>query len=146
MVSKTESDKVYESNFIKQHLETVVMVWNFQNADCNLRKKYCVIYLLSFPIKRGSSQRMNWTELNWTELTCTKLTHLHAALLVTRVSVTKLIGKFANCSSVPFSSVHFICCEHVFMGRFLHICCALLRERLELFYQRSAATRMWTTH
>ena len=35
--------KIYVSNF-KQHLETVVG-WNYQNADCSLRKKiYCVIY------------------------------------------------------------------------------------------------------
>jgi len=45
-----------------------------------------------------------------TELTCNKLTQLHDALLVTRVSVTKLIGctaavcEFANCNSVQFSS------------------------------------------
>jgi len=38
------SNKMYRSNFIKQHSETVV-VWNYQNADCSLRKKcYCVIY------------------------------------------------------------------------------------------------------
>ena len=37
------SNKMYASNFIKQHSETV-MVWNYQNADCSLRKKiYCVI-------------------------------------------------------------------------------------------------------
>ena len=38
------SNKIHRSNFIKQHSETV-MVWNFWNADCILRKKfYCVIY------------------------------------------------------------------------------------------------------
>jgi len=37
------SNKIYGSNFIKQHSETV-MVWNYQNADCSIRKKYCVIY------------------------------------------------------------------------------------------------------
>jgi len=37
-------NKIYGSNFIKQHSETI-MVWNYQNADCGLRKKnYCVIY------------------------------------------------------------------------------------------------------
>jgi len=47
-----------------------------------------------------------FTAPNWTELTCTKLTQLHDALLVTRVSVTKLMGcraavglQFTNCSS-----------------------------------------------
>jgi len=36
------SNKIYGSNVIKDHLETV-MVWNYQNADCNLRQKnYCV--------------------------------------------------------------------------------------------------------
>ena len=46
------------------------------------------------------------TSPNWTELTCTKLTQLHDALLVTSVSVTKLMGcraavglQFTNCSS-----------------------------------------------
>jgi len=29
------SNKTYQSNFIKQHSETV-MVWNYQNADCSL--------------------------------------------------------------------------------------------------------------
>ena len=37
------SNKLYGSNFIKQHSETV-MVWNYQNSDCSLRKKYGVIY------------------------------------------------------------------------------------------------------
>jgi len=38
------ADKIYGSNFIKQHSETV-MVWNYQNADCSLKKSiYCVIY------------------------------------------------------------------------------------------------------
>jgi len=38
------SNEIYGSNFIKQHSETV-MVWNYQNADCSLRKKlYFVIY------------------------------------------------------------------------------------------------------
>ena len=49
------SNRKYGSNFIKQHSETVT-VWNYQNANCSLRKKlYCVIYTiifgtLSFPI------------------------------------------------------------------------------------------------
>jgi len=37
------SNKIYGNNFIKQHSETV-MVWNYQNSHCSLRKKYCVIY------------------------------------------------------------------------------------------------------
>ena len=38
------SNKIYGSNFIKQHSETVI-VWNCQNADCSSRKKFhCVIY------------------------------------------------------------------------------------------------------
>jgi len=32
------SSKIYGSNFIKQNSETV-MVWNYQNADCGLRKR-----------------------------------------------------------------------------------------------------------
>jgi len=37
------SNKIYGNNFIKQHSETV-MVWNYQNSHCSLRKNYCVIY------------------------------------------------------------------------------------------------------
>ena len=38
------SNKIYESNCIKQHAESV-MVRNYQTADCILRKEiYCVIY------------------------------------------------------------------------------------------------------
>jgi len=38
------STKMYRSNFNKQQSETVV-VWNYKNADCSLRKKFhCVIY------------------------------------------------------------------------------------------------------
>jgi len=47
------SNKIYGSNFIKQHSETV-MVRNYQNADCILRKKFIVSFVifgtLSFPI------------------------------------------------------------------------------------------------
>ena len=39
------------------------------------------------------------------ELTCIKLTQLHDALLVTRVSVTKLIGSTAAERALQFSSV-----------------------------------------
>jgi len=40
--------KIYGSNFIKQHSETVI-VWNYRNADCSLRKE-----LLSFIIIFGT--------------------------------------------------------------------------------------------
>ena len=48
------SNKIYESNFIKQHWETV-MVWNYPNADCSLQNKFIVLFItifgtLSFPI------------------------------------------------------------------------------------------------
>ena len=37
------SDKIYGSNFIKQHSETV-MIWNYQNADCTFAKNFfCVM-------------------------------------------------------------------------------------------------------
>jgi len=39
------SNKIYGSNFTIQHSDTV-MVWNYQNDDCSLRKKN---YLLEFP-------------------------------------------------------------------------------------------------
>ena len=65
-----------------------------------------------FQCIKPCSQQTNWTELN-----CTKLTQLHDALLVTRVSVTKLIGYRAavrallHCcsSSSSSSSSSFIC-------------------------------------
>jgi len=48
------SNKIYGSNFIKQHSETV-MVWSYQNADYSLRKIFIVLFIiivdtLSFPI------------------------------------------------------------------------------------------------
>jgi len=43
------SNKIYGSNFIRHHLEAV-MVWNYQNADCVLRK----IFFLSFNITFGT--------------------------------------------------------------------------------------------
>ena len=48
------SNKIYESNFIKQHSETVT-VWNCQNADCSFRSKFNVLFIIifgtfSFPI------------------------------------------------------------------------------------------------
>jgi len=46
----------------------------------------------------------HWKSANWTDLTDTKLTQLHDALLVTRVSVTKLIGCSAH-TTVLFSTV-----------------------------------------
>jgi len=47
------SNKIYGSSFIKHESETVV-VWNYQNVDCNLRKKIIVPFIiisgaLSFP-------------------------------------------------------------------------------------------------
>jgi len=35
--------KIYGSNFIKQHSETVT-VRNYESADCRFKKKYCVNY------------------------------------------------------------------------------------------------------
>jgi len=48
------SNKIYGSNFIKQHSETI-MVLNYQNADCSLRKEFIVPFVIlfgtvSFPI------------------------------------------------------------------------------------------------
>jgi len=48
-----------------------------------------------------------YTESRRTELTCTKLTQLHGALLVTRVSVTTLIGCTAAVCELQFSSAQF---------------------------------------
>ena len=57
----------------------------------------------------------HWKSANWTNLTCTKLTQLHDALLVTRVSVTKLIGCRAAVRTLQFCSVQFACCEQGFI-------------------------------
>ena len=38
------SNKIYESNFIKQHSETVI-VWNYQNADCSLKNNVIALSL-----------------------------------------------------------------------------------------------------
>ena len=44
LVISSAKNKIYWSSFIKHHSETV-MVWNYQNTVCNLRKKFlCVIY------------------------------------------------------------------------------------------------------
>jgi len=52
------SDKIYRSNFIKHHSETV-MVWNYPNAECSLRKKIIVSFIiifgtLSFPVSAAT--------------------------------------------------------------------------------------------
>jgi len=48
------SNKIYGSNFIKHHSETV-MVWNYQTADCSFKDKYIVSIIiilgtLTFPV------------------------------------------------------------------------------------------------
>jgi len=48
------SNKIYGSNFVKRHSETV-MVWNYQNADCSLKINMTVLFItifgtLPFPI------------------------------------------------------------------------------------------------
>jgi len=40
-------NKIYGSNFIKQHMETVI-VWNYQNADCSFKKKFTVLFIIIF--------------------------------------------------------------------------------------------------
>jgi len=35
-------------NYIKQHSENV-MVWNYQNADCSLRNKFTVLFIVFVP-------------------------------------------------------------------------------------------------
>jgi len=40
-------NKINEINFIKQHSETVV-VWNYQNADCSLKNKLIVSFVIIF--------------------------------------------------------------------------------------------------
>ena len=40
-------NKIYGSNFIKKHSETV-MVWNCQNADYSLKNKFIVLFIIMF--------------------------------------------------------------------------------------------------
>ena len=52
------SNKIYGSNFIKQHVETV-MVWNYQHAHCSLRRNFIASFIiifgtLSFPVNMTS--------------------------------------------------------------------------------------------
>ena len=41
------SNKIYGSNSIKQHGETV-MVWNYQNAGCSFKKLICGVFIIIF--------------------------------------------------------------------------------------------------
>jgi len=41
------SNKIYGGNFIKQHLETV-MVWNYRNADFSLKNKSIALWIIIF--------------------------------------------------------------------------------------------------
>ena len=63
--------KYTEAIFFKQHSETV-MVWNYQNADCSLRNKFIVLFVIIFDFFRsysnysninGNSKRANYIAL-----------------------------------------------------------------------------------
>jgi len=41
------SNKIYGSNFIKQHSETVT-VWNYQNAGCSFKNNFIVLIVITF--------------------------------------------------------------------------------------------------
>ena len=41
------STAIRRSDFIKQHSETV-MVWNYQNANCSIRKNFTVSFIITF--------------------------------------------------------------------------------------------------
>jgi len=46
-ILKYFSNKIYGRSFIKHHSETV-MVRNYENADCSLRKKIIVSFIVIF--------------------------------------------------------------------------------------------------
>ena len=76
------SNKIYESNFIKQHSDTVT-VWNYQNADYSLKKNKFTVHLLLFLAHFCSLERfadLFGTSLEWVDVTQpptdTKLPHL----------------------------------------------------------------------
>ena len=51
----TFSNKIYGSNFNKQHSETLT-VWNYQDADCSLKNNFIVLFIIifdtmSFPVR-----------------------------------------------------------------------------------------------
>jgi len=73
------SSKIYGSNFIKRHSETV-MVWSYQNGDFSFRKKtfYCVIYY-NYPQTFVSCQFSS----------------------VRKFDVRALFGRKSPCTSVP---------------------------------------------
>ena len=76
----------------------------------SFNRRYGVCWLTSwYRLKLARYTKGGFTadELNWTEVICNKLTQLHDALLVTRVSVTKLIGCCSR-TGVQFSSVHLL--------------------------------------
>jgi len=55
-------NKIYGSNFMKQHSGTV-MVLNEQNADCSIKNKFTVLFTIifgtpSFPISVASMKRL----------------------------------------------------------------------------------------
>jgi len=41
------SNKIYGSNVVKQHLETVT-VWNYHHSDCSLKNKFIVLFIIIF--------------------------------------------------------------------------------------------------
>ena len=121
------SIKTYGSNFIKQHSETV-MVWNYQNADCSLRKKLFVSFIiilgtLSFLIifrqlatlmsKETINQEEPWHSTRWR---CTSeppgeydwVRDVNAVLrqttLITYYYADRICGK--RIKTIPCPSVH----------------------------------------
>ena len=55
------SNKIYGSNFIKQHSETV-MVWNYQNADGSLRKNVIVSFIIIFVFRSLLCRWCHWVQ------------------------------------------------------------------------------------
>ena len=72
------SSKLYGSNIVKQHSE-IVMVWNYQNADCSY-KKYCHLLLFSThfcSLCHTYSRSLNTEVWKWTLSYCLMLGTLY---------------------------------------------------------------------
>ena len=70
------SNKIYRSNFIKQHTKTVIVL-NYQNADCSLIKKFIVSFniifsTLSFPIdnERNNNRQQRTSKSSVSSCSC----------------------------------------------------------------------------
>ena len=124
------SKKIYGSNFIKQHSETV-MVWNHQNADCSLRKKFIVSFTIIFGTLSFSIRRVN--QNLW------PLYDLHF-LGITRHNVWSWWVKICRVVSIKFNHLVY---ENVCMIVKMYLCDITVANISESFPHKMAAKTSW---